>query len=331
MQLAQRNPQVDLETLLAQFFPPPRFGQARFDSYQPDPRYPSQQQSKQRLQGWLTQRKQGWWRKKYPAPLGLYLDGGFGVGKTHLLVAAYYEAPTPRAYLSFEELTYTVGLMGMPQAVERFAQLDYLFIDEFELDDPGNAQMVTNLLGQCMERGLRVAATSNTPPGALGQGRFSAEQFRIQIMGLARRFETLSLDGEDYRHRNPQLKVQLPSAAQLEQTHRRDPRPHSWDSWEELLALLRRLHPIRYRYLLEGIQQVYITGMGPLESQNDALRFVHFIDKLYDLGVSLSASGCLPEQIFTESYRHGAFAKKFGRCLSRLTELLAAPNPYAGG
>ena len=43
----------------------------------------------------------------------LYLDGGFGVGKTHLLAAAYHAADVPRAYLSFQEMTYAVGAHGM--------------------------------------------------------------------------------------------------------------------------------------------------------------------------------------------------------------------------
>ncbi|WP_026234910.1 cell division protein ZapE [Calidithermus timidus] len=322
MRLVERMPEVNLETLLAQFVPPPRYSGATFDSYHPDPRFSSQAVAKERLGRWVRDRPQGFFRKKLPDPRGIYLDGGFGVGKTHLLVAAYWQAPEPKAYLSFEELTYAVGLMGMAQAVERFGRLAYLFIDEFELDDPGNAQMVTNLLGQTMEKGLRVAATSNTPPGALGQGRFNAEQFRIQIQSLARRFAVESLDGEDYRHRDFQHPPLPLAAEELEELYHEETRPASYDSFAELFYLLRGLHPIRYRYLFDSLEVVYLEGLAPIPDLNDALRFVHFIDKLYDRGLQLRASGVPLEQIFLESYRHGAFAKKFGRCLSRLSELL---------
>jgi len=323
VRLSERSPQVNLRTLLEEFSPPPRFRTATFDGYRPDPRYPSQERAKERLRRWVHARPQGFFKRKRPDPAGIYLDGGFGVGKTHLLVSAFWEAPAPKGYLSFEELTYAVGLMGLAQAVERFSRLEYLFIDEFELDDPGNAQMVTNLLGQCMERGLRVAATSNTPPGALGQGRFNAEQFKIQIQSLARRFAVETLDGEDYRHRDPTRPPAPLDRPRLGALYQRETRPATYDAFVDLLGHLRSLHPIRYRYLFEGLEVVYLEGLAPIPDQNDALRFVHFVDKLYDRGVGLRASGVGLERIFLESYRYGAFAKKYGRCLSRLAELLA--------
>lgn len=85
--------------------------------------------------------------------------------------------------------------MGLREGARRFSGLRYLFLDEFELDDPGNAQMVTHFLALTMDRGLRVATTSNTPPGALGEGRFNAEQFRHQIQSLARRFAVERIEG----------------------------------------------------------------------------------------------------------------------------------------
>src|SRR5690606_38437170 len=44
---------------------------------------------------------------------GIYLDGGFGVGKTHLLAALWHATPPPRAYLTFDELMYFIGLVGV--------------------------------------------------------------------------------------------------------------------------------------------------------------------------------------------------------------------------
>jgi len=157
MRLVDRHPEVDLEKLLAHFVPPPRFRGATFAAYRPDPRYPSQALAKERLRRWVKDRPRGLFRPRLPGPQGIYLDGGFGVGKTHLLVAAYLEAPAPKAFLTFEELTYTLGLMGLREGARRFAALRYLFLDEFELDDPGNAQMITHFLALTMERGLRVA------------------------------------------------------------------------------------------------------------------------------------------------------------------------------
>lgn len=185
------------------------------------------------------------------------------MGKTHLLVAAYPEAPSPKAFLTFEELTYTLGLLGLREGARRFSGLRYLFLDEFELDDPGNAQMVTHFLALTMDRGLRVATTSNTPPGALGEGRFNAEQFRHQIQSLARRFAVERIEGEDFRHRDPdRLPDPLPEERLLA-LYREDPRPKSLDDFPELIAHLRRLHPIRYRYLFDGLKAVYLRGLEP--------------------------------------------------------------------
>jgi cell division protein ZapE len=257
-----------------------------------------------------------------PGPQGVYLDGGFGVGKTHLLVAAYWEAPGPKAFLTFEELTYALGLMGLKEGARRFSGLRYLFIDEFELDDPGNAQMATHFLALTMDKGLRVATTSNTPPGALGEGRFNADQFRHQIQGLARRFAVERIEGEDYRHREAKGPPRPWGEEELLRRFREDPRPKTLDAFPELLAHLRALHPIRYRYLFSGVEVVYLRGLEPIPDQNDALRFVHFVDQVYNLGLELKASGAPLEALFPETYRHGAFAKKYGRALSRLAELL---------
>ncbi|MCH1928388.1 hypothetical protein L6232_26695, partial [Shewanella sp. C31] len=73
--------------------------------------------------------------------------------------------------------------------------------------------------------------------------------------------------------------------------HRADPRRKSLDAFPELLRHLRTLHPIRYRYLLEGLEAVYLRGLEPIPDQNDALRFVHFVDQIYNLGLDLRASG----------------------------------------
>ncbi|TBH17521.1 cell division protein ZapE [Thermus thermamylovorans] len=322
MRLADRYPEVDLERLLQGFAPPPRFREATFAAYRPDARYPSQALAKERLRRWVHDRPRGLLRPRLPGPQGIYLDGGFGVGKTHLLVAAYLEAPGPKAFLTFEELTYTLGLMGLKEGARRFASLRYLFLDEFELDDPGNAQMISHFLALTMERGLRVATTSNTPPGALGEGRFNAEQFRHQIQALARRFAVERLEGEDYRHRDPDRFPEPLADAQLLALYREDPRPKTLDTFPELLAHLRALHPIRYRYLFQGLEAVYLRGLAPIPDQNDALRFVHFLDELYNQGLALRASGMPLKELFPQSYRHGAFAKKYGRALSRLAELL---------
>ena len=267
------------------------------------------------------------WRKPNgPTGAGLFLDGGFGVGKTHLLASAYALADTPhKRYASFQELVYLIGVMGMERAQEELGNAELLCIDEFELDDPGNTLIVKTFLASVFARGGAVVTTSNTPPEAQGRGRFNADDFQREIQSLASGFEVVSIDGPDYRHRD-HLGAWLPAArvAWLEQ-HERRPGPRVRATWQELLSTLAQVHPSRYPGLAGQMGGLYLTGVRPITSQNEALRFVHFIDTLYDQAVALRASAEADldlAALFDASYRDGAYAKKHHRCLSRLTELL---------
>ena len=125
--------------------------------------------------------------------VGLYLDGGFGVGKTHLLASTYYPSgrdgcPAPTAFATFGELTQLAGVFGFVECIDLLADYVVVCIDEFELDDPGNTTLISRLLSQLVERGVSIAATSNTLPEQLGEGRFAAQDFLREINTLAAHF-----------------------------------------------------------------------------------------------------------------------------------------------
>jgi cell division protein ZapE len=48
---------------------------------------------------------------------GVYLDGGYGVGKTHLLASLWPASPAPKAYCTFVELAHLVGALGFAATV----------------------------------------------------------------------------------------------------------------------------------------------------------------------------------------------------------------------
>src|SRR5699024_1653874 len=100
------------------------------------------------------------------------------------------------------EFTSLVGALGYQNTVELLTGSALLCIDEFELDDPGDTMVMTRLLGELVKRGTRLAATSNTPPNALGEGRFAAQDFLREIQSMAASFETIRIDGVDYRQRS---------------------------------------------------------------------------------------------------------------------------------
>jgi cell division protein ZapE len=313
---------------LAAFAAPPRFAHATFDSYQPDPAYPSQAAAVQRLRaavsapdrpagGWLAR-----WRRPAPAATqpSLYLDGGFGVGKTHLLAAAWHAFDGPRAYLSFPDLTYVVGALGMRPALQLFGQARLICLDEFELDDPGNTMLATSFVAGALRRGARLIVTSNTLPAELGQGRFSAAAFQREIGQLAAAFESVPIEGEDYRHRrfapDAPLPRLLPAAAA----------PPAALPWRALLEQLAALHPVRYGELVEQLGDLRLAEVETIEEQDTALRFVHFVDKLYDRCCPFTLYGsCTLAELFPPSYGYGGFKRKFRRCQSRLHETLSEP------
>jgi cell division protein ZapE len=140
-------------------------------------------------------------RREAPATAGIYLDGGFGVGKTHLLASLFHATSGTRSYATFVELTSLVGALGFAATVDALSDRSLLCIDEFELDDPGDTVLVSTLLQRLREAGVRFAATSNTQPEDLGEGRFAAADFLREIQGLASHFEPLRIDGDDYRAR----------------------------------------------------------------------------------------------------------------------------------
>jgi cell division protein ZapE len=84
--------------------------------------------------------------------------------------ALWHDSAEPRAYGTFVELTHLVGALGFGPAVEALSGHRLLAIDEFELDDPGDTVLVSTLLQRLVDAGVRVAATSNTLPDALGEG-----------------------------------------------------------------------------------------------------------------------------------------------------------------
>ncbi|WP_407562010.1 cell division protein ZapE [Streptomyces sp. 184] len=347
--LTGREPHVPAERLVAELVPPPRFDSVRFSTYVPDPAHPGQAEAVRALAafaaglGGATARRGGgsrrpWWRRapEEPAgPRGVYLDGGFGVGKTHLLASVWHAteaAPERKGFCTFVELTNLVGALGFQQTVRTLGGHRLLCIDEFELDDPGDTVLVSSLLGKLVDAGVALAATSNTLPGKLGEGRFAAADFLREIQGLAARFRPLRIDGDDYRHRG------LPSPAGHALTGGGTPTSApltdeavtraagaapgaTLDAFPDLLGHLARVHPSRYGALTDGVRTVCLTGVRPVADEATALRLVVLADRLYDREIPVLASGVPFDRLFGSAMLAGGYRKKYFRAISRLTAL----------
>jgi cell division protein ZapE len=214
-------------------------------------------------------------------------------------------------------------VFGFVECVDLLADYVVVCIDEFELDDPGNTTLVSRMLSQLVERGVSVAATSNTLPEQLGEGRFAAQDFLREINTLASIFTTVRIEGPDYRHRS------LPPAPDPltdEQISAEAARvtAATLDDFDQLCAHLATMHPSRYLTLIAGVRQVFLTGVHVLDDQNVALRLVSLTDRLYDAGIPVLASGDKLDKVFSAEMLEGGFRKKYLRATSRLLALTAA-------
>jgi cell division protein ZapE len=324
--LTGRQPQVSVGQILADLTPPPHFREVGFDTYIPGD--PTQVAAVQALEAFVVRinsprpAKRGMFRKAAPPEdrAGVYLDGGFGVGKTHLLASLWRGVDGPKTYGTFVEYTNLVGLLGFRQAVEALKVNRLICIDEFELDDPGDTVLMSTLLGELVEAGVYLAATSNTLPEKLGEGRFAAEDFLREIQGLSAHFDVLRIDGEDYRHRGSPEAPPPWTDEQVRAAVQRTPGA-TLDHFRDLLAFLPQVHPSQYGALVEGIPLVGLEGIRTLSDQAQALRLVVLVDRLYDRDVPVVASGVPLDALFAEQLLKGGYRKKYYRAISRLIAL----------
>jgi cell division protein ZapE len=330
--LVERSPKLSAADILASLVPPPQFATASFDSYIPDEEFPSQVQARDTLRSFsagLTVVKQSklFGRKaavEQSLP-GVYLDGGFGVGKTHLLASAWNASASRKKFFgTFLQYTSLVGALGYQQAVEAMSGAGLICIDEFELDDPGDTMVMTRLLGELIARGTKVAATSNTPPHALGEGRFAAADFLREIHAMAANFETLRIDGTDYRKRTASGSAVVSSKTELARdidAVRGNGGQATIDSFDGLLKHLATVHPSVYVRMIADVGLIGITDVHVLDNQTDALRFVAFIDRVYDAQIPVRSTGVALSEIFGGDMINGGYRKKYLRCVSRLIAL----------
>jgi cell division protein ZapE len=328
--LVELTPTLSGEEIVGQLVPPRQFHTATLDSYRPDRDYPSQEEAVAAVRtfaaGWTTQAKTGFFsrRKKSTALPGIYLDGGFGVGKTHLLASLWHLAPGRKYFGTFIEYTALVGALGYASTVALLKGASLICIDEFELDDPGDTRLMSRLLSDLVASGSRIAATSNTPPNALGEGRFAAQDFLREIDALSARFTTIRIDGVDYRRRD------LHGHAVTLQDNDFDAAVGTVggvvtvDEFDAVIKHLATVHPARYVKLVDGLDAIGMRDARVLTNQTDALRLVAFVDRLYDAQVRVFSTGVPLDQVFAEDMLAGGYRKKYLRAASRLISLTSA-------
>jgi cell division protein ZapE len=301
---------------------------------------------------------------RYPTTCrGLYIWGPVGRGKTWLMDLFHAGMPGNRARrMHFAHFMREIHarrrtLGGQERPLDRIAGMlarsaRVYCVDEFMVQDIGDAMILHGVLDGLLRRGVVLVMTSNTDPARLYEGGLQRERFLPAIALLMRELDVLQVGaGADYRQRqlraastylpasDPQsaalmtkLFHQLAGTASLDRaaTMIIEDRPieavchagrMAWFGFSALCEGPRSADD--YIAIARNLHTVFLSDVPVFDGSNDdpARRFIALIDELYDQHVRLVISAAAePPQL----YRGDRLRHAFERTSSRLIEMRSA-------
>ncbi|HEV7951647.1 MAG TPA: AFG1/ZapE family ATPase, partial [Glaciihabitans sp.] len=139
----------------------------------------------------------------------------------------------------------------------------------------------------------------------------------------------IRIDGLDYRRRDLEGHAVSLSEDAFDADLAATTQSITVDDFGALLAHLSQVHPSRYVRLIEGVDAVALRDVRPFTHQSDALRFVAFVDRLYDAQVKVIATGTPLDAVFAEDMLAGGYRKKYLRAISRIVALTSGTRTQA--
>jgi cell division protein ZapE len=289
---------------------------------------------------------------------GLYLWGSVGVGKTYLMDLFFHSLPHPRKLrLHFHAFMAEVHkllqqLQGERNPLDKVAasfasKAHVLCLDEFIVNDIGDAMILANLLQGLFQRGVCLVSTSNVVPSQLYKNGLQRTSFLPAIALLEQHTEVLHLPNQqDYRLRHlAQVGVYFSPLDKAAEQHLQ-----SWFAFyaKEVSNTKSICVLNRYIKVVQEAKDVVWFGFDDLcympRSQNDYLELakrykallvseipqftaydsdrvmylINLVDICYDWRLKLIVSAAVPIQ---ELYTEGRLVFEFQRTRSRLLEM----------
>ena len=306
-----------------------------------------------------------WWERVFQIsnkrePIrSLYLWGGVGRGKTFLMDIFFQSLPLKnKQRFHFHqfmnqihvELKQKKDLENPLQIIAKTLSDDMrvLCLDEFVINDIGDAMIMAGLIESLFEFGVVLVTTSNSPPENLYHDGLQRARFLPAIAIIKSHCDVINLDGgEDYRLSGLQQTrlYNVPHADsvvdEIEQYLIHHVRPVQneikeltvngrkmefeycaedtiWFNFEFLCNTNRSQQD--YLELARLFNTIIVTDIRQMQSQSDdiAKRFVLLIDILYDNQVILICSAAVSP---VELYLGKRLAFEFERTASRLIEM----------
>ena len=290
---------------------------------------------------------------------GLYLWGTVGRGKTFLMdlfVASLPHGVALRRHFHrfMGEVHESLRALGERQsplvevAADIAGRCRVLCLDEFLVNDIGDAMILSNLLDALFARGVSLVTTSNTAPANLYKDGLQRARFLPAIALIERRCHVVEMaSSRDWRLRAlTQAPVYLtPPGAEAHRAlerifasqasgnvlqdsvlhvNSRDIPFHKRADdilWFDFAALCEGPRAVADYIALAKAGPAIIVSNVPqftIYSEDAAKRFVQLVDEFYDRHVKLVLSAAAP---ITELYDGERLRAEFGRTESRLIEM----------
>ena len=296
-----------------------------------------------------------------PIPMGVYLHGGVGRGKSFLMDCFYHSVPLQRkTRLHFHEFMREVHrelaeLQGTADPLQELGRQiarrhRLICFDEFHVADVTDAMILHRLLEALFENRVSLVATSNFRPDQLYPNGLHRERILPAIHMLETRLEVVSIgEGSDYRRLTfaqlglyhlplgAQADAAMQSAfARLADTQDDDPVLHIehrelratrraggvvWFDFQVLCGGPRSQND--YLELATRFHTVLLSNVPRMSPRlaSEARRFTWLVDVLYDRHAKLIVSAAVPPEAL---YTEGPLAHEFPRTISRLLEMQSA-------